>query len=62
MVPVQVISSGPGWSGDGLLQIMLALINAARQRTGADHPLFRAGGRARDGIRGALPPAVSAWW
>ena len=38
--PVQVLSSGPGWSGDGLLQIMLALINAARRELVLTTPYF----------------------
>ena len=38
--PVQVISSGPGESGDGLLQIMLALINAARRELVLTTPYF----------------------
>jgi cardiolipin synthase len=37
---VQVLSSGPGWSGDGLLQIMLALINAARRELVLTTPYF----------------------
>jgi cardiolipin synthase len=37
---VQVLASGPGESGDGLLQIMLALINAARREVVLTTPYF----------------------
>jgi cardiolipin synthase len=37
---VQVLSSGPGWSSDGLLQIMLALINGARRELVLTTPYF----------------------
>lgn len=39
-VPVQVLASGPGESGDGLLQIMLALINGARREVVLTTPYF----------------------
>lgn len=38
--PVQVLASGPGESGDGLLQIMLALINAAKREVVLTTPYF----------------------
>ena len=37
---VQVLASGPGWSGDGLLEIMLALINGARRELVLTTPYF----------------------
>lgn len=39
-VPVQVLASGPGESSDGLLQIMLGLINAARREVVLTTPYF----------------------
>ena len=39
-VPVQVIASGPGESGDGLLQLMLSLINAAQREVVLTTPYF----------------------
>ncbi len=38
--PVQVLASGPGESGDGLLQIMLSLINIARHEVVLTTPYF----------------------
>jgi len=38
--PVQVLASGPGESGDGLLQAMLSLINAARREVVLTTPYF----------------------
>lgn len=38
--PVQVLASGPGESSDGLLQIMLGLINAARREVVLTTPYF----------------------
>lgn len=38
--PVQVLASGPGESSDGLLQIMLALINGARREVVLTTPYF----------------------
>lgn len=38
--PVQVLASGPGESDDGLLQMMLALINAARHEVVLTTPYF----------------------
>ncbi len=39
-VPVQVLASGPGESSDGLLQMMLALINTARREVVLTTPYF----------------------
>lgn len=39
-VPVQVLASGPGESSDGLLQMMLSLINAARREVVLTTPYF----------------------
>ncbi len=57
-VPVQVISSGPGWSGDGLLQVMLALINAARQELVLTTPYFVPEDALVTALRGAAARGV----
>lgn len=55
---VQVISSGPGWSGDGLLQIMLALINDARRELVLTTPYFVPEDALVTALRGAAARGV----
>ena len=55
---VQVISSGPGESRDGLLQIMLALINAARRELVLTTPYFVPEDALVTALRGAAARGV----
>jgi cardiolipin synthase len=57
-VPVQVVSSGPGESGDGLLQIMLALISAARRELVLTTPYFVPEDALVTALRGASARGV----
>ena len=56
--PVQVLASGPGESGDGLLQIMLALINAARSEVVLTTPYFVPEDSLVTALRGAAARGV----
>ena len=58
-VPVQVLASGPGESGDGLLQIMLALISAARREVVLTTPYFVPEDALVTALRGAAARGVS---
>ena len=57
-VPVQVLASGPGESGDGLLQIMLALINGARSEVVLTTPYFVPEDSLVTALRGAAARGV----
>lgn len=57
-VPVQVLASGPGESGDGLLQIMLALINGARHEVVLTTPYFVPEDALIAALRGAAARGV----
>jgi cardiolipin synthase len=57
--PVQVLASGPGESGDGLLQIMLALINAARSEVVLTTPYFVPEDSLVTALRGAAARGVN---
>jgi len=57
-VPVQVMASGPHWSGDGLLQIMLALINGARRELVLTTPYFVPEDTLVTALRGAVARGV----
>ncbi|PZF75519.1 cardiolipin synthase [Aestuariivirga litoralis] len=56
--PVQVLASGPGESGDGLLQIMLALINGARHEVVLTTPYFVPEDALVTALRGAAARGV----
>lgn len=56
--PVQVLASGPGESGDGLLQIMLALINGARREVVLTTPYFVPEDSLVSALRGAAARGV----
>ena len=56
--PVQVLASGPGESGDGLLQIMLALINGARREVVLTTPYFVPEDSLVTALRGAAARGV----
>ena len=56
--PVQVMASGPGWSGDGLMQIMLALINGARRELVLTTPYFVPEDALVTALRGAAARGV----
>lgn len=57
-VPVQVLASGPGESGDGLLQIMLSLINGARRELVLTTPYFVPEDALVTALRGAAARGV----
>jgi cardiolipin synthase len=57
-VPVQVMASGPHWSGDGLLQIMLALINGASRELVLTTPYFVPEDALVTALRGAVARGV----
>ena len=57
-VPVQVLPSGPGETGEGLLQLMLALINAARQELVLTTPYFVPEDSLVTALRGAAARGV----
>ncbi len=57
-VPVQVLASGPGQSGEGLLQVMLALINAADHEVIITTPYFVPEDQLVTAIRGAAARGV----
>lgn len=57
-VPVQVLASGPGESGDGLLQVMLALINGARHEVVLTTPYFVPEDSLITALRGAAARGV----
>lgn len=56
--PVQVLASGPGESGDGLLQIMLALINGAQRELVLTTPYFVPEDSLITALRGAAARGV----
>ena len=56
--PVQVLASGPGESGDGLLQLMLALINGARREVVLTTPYFVPEDSLITALRGAAARGV----
>jgi len=55
---VQVLASGPGESGDGLLQVMLALINGARREVVLTTPYFVPEDSLITALRGAAARGV----
>jgi len=57
-VPLQVLSSGPGETGDGLLQIMMSLISAARREVVITTPYFVPEDALILAIRGAAARGV----
>lgn len=57
-VPVQVLASGPGESSDGLLQLMLAVINAARREVVLTTPYFVPEDSLVTALRGAAARGV----
>jgi len=57
-MPAQVIASGPGESGEGLLQIMLALINGARRELVLTTPYFVPEDSLVTALRGAAARGV----
>lgn len=57
-VSVQVLASGPGESGDGLLQLMLALINSARREVVLTTPYFVPEDSLITALRGAAARGV----
>ena len=57
-VPVQVLASGPGESGDGLLQVMLTLINGARREVVLTTPYFVPEDALVTALRGAAARGV----
>ena len=57
-VPVQVLASGPGESGEGLLQVMLALINAADREVIITTPYFVPEDQLVTALRGASARGV----
>lgn len=57
-VSVQVLASGPGESGDGLLQLMLALINGARREVVLTTPYFVPEDSLVTALRGAAARGV----
>ena len=57
-VPVQVLASGPGESGEGLLQVMLALINAADREVIITTPYFVPEDQLVTALRGAAARGV----
>lgn len=56
--PVQVMASGPGWSGDGLMQIMLALIGGAQRELVLTTPYFVPEDALVTALRGAAARGV----
>ena len=56
--PVQVVASGPGESGDGLLQVMLSLINAAKTELVLTTPYFVPEDALITALRGASARGV----
>ncbi|MCA3554812.1 cardiolipin synthase [Aestuariivirga sp.] len=58
LASVQVLASGPGQSGDGLLQIMLALINAAESEVVLTTPYFVPEDSLITALRGAAARGV----
>ena len=56
--PVQVLASGPGESGDGLLQVKLALINGARREVVLTTPYFVPEDSLVTALRGAAARGV----
>lgn len=57
-VDIQVIPSGPGYSGDGLLQMLLALINAARDELVLTTPYLAPDDAMTLALRGAAARGV----
>lgn len=57
-VPVQVLASGPGESGEGLMQVMLALINAADREVIITTPYFVPEDQLVTALRGAAGRGV----
>ena len=57
-VDIQVIPSGPGYSGDGLLQMLLALINAARDELVLTTPYLAPDDSMSRALRGAAARGV----
>lgn len=57
-VPVQVLASGPGQPGDGLMQIMLALITSAREELILTTPYFVPEDALVTALRGAAARGV----
>ncbi|MCA3559509.1 MAG: cardiolipin synthase [Aestuariivirga sp.] len=55
---IQVLASGPGESGDGLLQVMLALINAAEREVVVTTPYFVPEDSLVTALRGAAARGV----
>ncbi len=57
-VDIQVVPSGPGYSGDGLLQMLLALINAARDELVLTTPYLAPDDSMTRALRGAAARGV----
>ena len=57
-VDIQVIPSGPGYSGDGLLQMLLALINAAKDELVMTTPYLAPDDSMTRALRGAAARGV----
>jgi len=55
---IQVIPSGPGYSGDGLLQMLLALINAAKEELVMTTPYLAPDDSITRALRGAAARGV----
>lgn len=55
---IQVIPSGPGYSGDGLLQMLLALINSAKQELVMTTPYLAPDDSMTRALRGAAARGV----
>ena len=54
-VDIQVIPSGPGYSSDGLLQMLLALINAAKEELVLTTPYLAPDDSVTKALRGLQP-------
>lgn len=57
-VDIQVIPSGPGYSGDGLLQMLLALINSAKEELVMTTPYLAPDDSMTRALRGAAARGV----
>jgi cardiolipin synthase len=57
-VDIQVIPSGPGYSGDGLIQMLLALINAAKEELILTTPYLAPDDSMTRALRGAAARGV----
>lgn len=60
-VDIQCIPSGPGYSGDGLLQMMLAMIYAAKEELVLTTPYLAPDGSMTSALRGAAARGVKVY-